>query len=152
MDEHDYVYQLRPLIVPGVVFLILYPMVISGLNFFSKLPILELKVLTGIYVTAMLGILFLWIVGMSKRVQIKDRHIVFRSILGKHIIEPQHIRRVAFYFDGKGREVAQISTKGEVYYVSEFYFPFPELMSDLENFILKYGLRSNLESYAGLID
>lgn len=152
MDEHDYVYQLRPLIIPAVLFLILYPFVIGGVHFFSKLPILELRVLIGIYVTAALGILLLWAIGKSKHVQIKDRQIIFRSLLGKHILEPQDIRRVAFYFDGKGQEVAQIRTEGEFYYVSEFYFPFPELMSDLENFIQKYDLRSNLESYAGLID
>ncbi|KUO76286.1 MAG: hypothetical protein APF81_22495 [Desulfosporosinus sp. BRH_c37] len=151
-DEHDYVYQLRPLIVPAVMFLILYPLVIGGLHFFRKLPSLELRLLIGIYITAALGILFLWVIGKSKHVQIKDRQIVFRSLLGKHILEPQDIRRVAFYFDGKGQEVAQISTKGDFYYVSEFYFPFPELMSDLEIFIQKYDLRSNLESYAGLID
>lgn len=152
MDEHDYVYQLRPLIIPGVVFLLIYPVVIGVLHFFSKLPSLELRVLIGIYVTAAVGILCLWVIGKSKHVQIKDRQIVFRSLLGKHILEPQDIRRVAFYFDGKGQEIAQISTKGDYYYVSEFYFPFPELMSDLENFIQKHDLRSNLESYAGLID
>lgn len=151
MDEHDYVYQLQPLIVPAVLFLILYPLVIGGVHFFSKLPIIELRVLVGIYITAALGIIFLWVIGKSKHVQIKDRQIVFQSLLGKHILEPQDIRRVAFYFDGKGQEVAQIRTEDELYYVSEFYFPFPELMSDLENFIQKYDLRSNLESYAGLI-
>lgn len=150
MDEHDYVYQLRPLIVPAVLFLILYPLVISGVNFFSTLPILELRILIGIYVVAVLGILSLWIIGKSKHVHIKEGQIVFQSILGKHILEPQDIRRVAFYFDQKGQELAQIRTDDELYYVSEFYFPFPELMSDLENFIQKYDLRSNLESYAGL--
>lgn len=151
MDEHDYVYQLRLLIVPGMVFLMLYPLVIGVVHFFSKLPSLELRVLIGTYVTATLGILALWVIGKSKHVQIKDRQIVFQSLLGKRILEPQDIRRVAFYFDGTGKEVAQIRTEDELYYVSEFYFPFPELMSDLENFIQKYDLRSNLESYAGLI-
>lgn len=152
MEEHDYVYRLRPLIVPAVVYLILCPLVIGGVHFFSKLPILELKVLIGIYVTSALGILVLWVIGMSKHVQIKDQQIVFCSLLGKRILKPQDIHRVAFYFDGKGQEVAQIRTKDELYYLSDFYFPFPELMSDLENFIQKHNLRSNLESYAGLID
>jgi len=150
MEEHDYVYQLRPLIVSSVMFLILYPLVVSGVHYFSRLPVLELRVLTGIYLTAMLGILSLWLIGKSQHVQIKDGKIVFHSLLGQHILEPQDIRRVAFYFDGKGQEVAQIRTETKFYYVSEFYFPFPELMSDLEIFIQKYGLRSNLESYAGL--
>ena len=150
MDEHDYVYQLRPLIVPGLVFLILYPLVMGSVHVFSKLPSLELMVLTGIYGTAMLGILALWIIGKSKHIQFMNHQIVFRSLLGEHIIEPKDIRRVAFYFDGNGQEVAQIRTNDNLFYVSEFYFPFPELMSDLENFIKQYDLRSNLASYAGL--
>ena len=150
MEEHDYVYQLKPLIVSSVMFLILYPLVIGGVHYFSQLPVLELKILTGIYLTAVVGILSLWLIGKSQHVQIKDGKIVFHSLLGKHIIEPLDIRRVAFYFDGKGQEVAQIRTESKFYYVSEFYFPFPELMNDLEIFIRQHGLRSNLESYAGL--
>jgi hypothetical protein len=150
MDEHDYVYQLRPLIVPGLVFLLLYPLVMGGIQVYSKLPMVELWVLIGIYVISGLGIIALWVIGKSKHVLIKEQQIVFSSLLGKHILEPKDIRRVAFYFDGKGQEVAQIRANDVFYYVSEFYFPFPELMSDLENFIRQYDLRSNLESHAGL--
>lgn len=149
MDEHDYVYQMKPLMVPAIMFLVLCPLVIGSVHFFSKLPIIELRILLAIYVVATLGIFTLWFIGKSKRVQIQDGQIVFRSILGKHILEPQDIRRIAFYFDRKGQEIAQIRTDDDLYYVSEFYFPFPELMSDLENFIHKNDLRSNLQSYAG---
>jgi len=150
MEEHDYVYQLRPLIIPGLVFLILYPLVMGSVHLFRKLPSLELAVLLGIYITAGLGIIALWVIGKSKHVQIKDQQIVFRSLLGEHILEPKDIRRVAFYFDGKGQEIAQIRTSDKLFYVSEFYFPFPELMSDLENLITQYDLRSNFASIAGL--
>jgi hypothetical protein len=150
MDEHDYVYQLRPLIVPGLVFLIFYPLVMGSVQVYSKLPMVELWVLIGIYVISGLGIVALWVIGKSKHVLIKDQQIVFSSLLGKHILEPKDIRRVAFYFDGKGQEVAQIRANDVFYYVNEFYFPFPELMSDLEDFIRQYDLRSNLESHAGL--
>ncbi len=152
MDGQDYGYQLKPLIVPAVIFLILYPFVIGGIYFFSKLPVIELKILVGIYAAAAVGILILLSVGKSKRVQIKGHQIVFRSLLGKRIIKPQDIQRVVFYFDKKGHEIARIRTKDEIYYLSELYFPFPELMSDLENFIRMYDLRSNLQSNAGLMD
>lgn len=150
MDEHDYVYQLRPLIVPGLMFLIIYPVVMGIVHFFGKLPSMELRVLIGIYAIAGLGILAIWIIGKSKHVQIEDQRIVFHSLLGKQIIEPKDIRRVVFYFDGRGQEVAQIRANNEFYYVSELYFPFPELMSDLESFVQKYDLRSNFKSYTGL--
>ena len=150
MEEHDYVYRLKPLFVPGIAFLILYPLLIGSVHLIRKLPNMEVIVLLGIYGVAGLGILALWIIGKSKHVQIKDSQIVFGSLLGEHTLKPEDIRRVAFYFDGNGREVAQIRTKDVFYYVNELYFPFPELMSDLENFIRQYELRSNLESYAGL--
>ena len=106
--------------------------------------------LVGIYVIAGLGIVALCVIGKSQHVKFRDEQIVFSSLLGEHILEPKDIRRVAFYFDGKGQEVAQIRTSDKFFYVSEFYFPFPELMSDLENFIMEYDLRSNFANYAGL--
>ncbi|MDP4126353.1 MAG: hypothetical protein Q8912_05355 [Bacillota bacterium] len=150
MDEHDYVYRLKPLIVPGIAFLILYPLIFGSIHIFSKLPTIEGIVLIGIYLITGLGIVTLWFIGKTKHVQIKESQIVIGSILGERILEPQDIRRVAFYFDGNGREVAQIRAKEVFYYLNELYFPFPELMSDLENFIRRYNLRSNLERYAGL--
>lgn len=144
MDEQDYVYLMRPLVIPGLVFLMVYPLVIGSVHFFSKLPILELRVLMGIYIVSGLGIITLWVIGKSKRVQINEEQIVFRSLLGKHILKPQDIRRVAFYFDQKGQEIAQIRTSNALFYVTELYFPFPELMSDLEHFIQQYDIRSNL--------
>ncbi|EHQ91382.1 hypothetical protein [Desulfosporosinus youngiae] len=148
MEEHDYVYQLRPLIIPGLVFLILYPLIVGGIHGFSTLPTLELRVLIGIYVISGLGILTLWVVAKSKRIITNGEQIVFHSLLGEHILEPKDIRRVAFYFDDKGQEIAQIRTSEDLYYVSEFYFPFPELMSDLEIFIQQHDIRSNLNRYA----
>ncbi|MDQ7093361.1 hypothetical protein REC12_07140 [Desulfosporosinus sp. PR] len=150
MDEHEYIYQLRPLVIPGLFFLIIYPVVLGCIYLFNKMPGIELKVLAGIYIVSLLGILALWIIGKSKRVLFKNQQIIFRSLLGDRVLEPKDIRRVAFYFDGKGQEIAQIRTGDVYYYMSEFYFPFPELMSDLENFIRQHGLRSNLQNYSGL--
>ncbi|AET70053.1 hypothetical protein Desor_4649 [Desulfosporosinus orientis DSM 765] len=148
MEEHDYVYQLKSLVVPGLVFLILYPLVIGGVHAFSKLPTLELRILIGIYVVSGLGILALWIIGKSKRIVMNGQQIIFSSLLGEHILEPKDIRRVAIYFDDKGQEIAQIRTGKDSFYVSELYFPFPELMSDLEIFIQQYEIRSNIPRYA----
>lgn len=148
MEEHDYIYQLRPLVIPGLVFLILYPLVVGGVHIFSKLPALELKILIGIYVVSGLGILALWVVGRSKRIIIDGQQIIFSSLLGEHILEPKDIRRVAIYFDDHGQEIAQIRTGKDSFYVSDLYFPFPELMSDLEIFIQQHAIRSNIPRYA----
>lgn len=150
MDEHDYVYLIRPLIIPGLLFLILFPVVVGVVHVIRNLPGLELKILIAIYVITGLGIFATWVIGKTKHVQILDHNIVFGSILGKHVLGPEDIRRVAFYFDNKGQEIAQIRSRSKLFYVSECYFPFPELMSDLEKFILRYDIRSNLNSYTGL--
>lgn len=150
MEEHDYVYRLKPLIVPGIAFLILYPLIVGSIHLLKKIPSIEMIVLIGIYVVAGLGVLALWIIGKSKHVLVNESQIVFGSLLGERIISPEDIRRIAFYFDSRGREVAQIRVKDVFYYVNELYFPFPELMSDLEDFIRRYDLRSNMEKYAGL--
>ena len=140
MVEHDYVYRLRPLVVPAVFFLILYPVVVAIVFFLGSFPSLALGVLVGIYVVAALSLIFVLLVGKSERVKISDQHIVFRSLLGTKILKPQSIRRVAFYYDRKGQEVVQIRTDKDYFYLNDFYFPFPELMSDLEEFIHKYDL------------
>ncbi|MCO5388665.1 MAG: hypothetical protein NHB14_26035 [Desulfosporosinus sp.] len=88
---------------------------------------MELRLLIGIYVITGLGIITLWVVGKSKRIIMNGGQIVFSSLLGVHILEPKDIRRVAFYFDDKGQEIAQIRTSQELYYVSEFYFLFQSL-------------------------
>ena len=76
----------------------LYPLVMGSVHLFHKLPSLELGVLVGIYVTAGLGIIALWVIGKSKHVQIKEQQIVFHSLLGEHILEPKDIRRRCLLF------------------------------------------------------
>lgn len=149
MDDHEYRYQLRPLVIPGLSFLIIYPLVLGGIHLFKKFPIPEAWALTAIYLLALIVIVVLWVVGKSKRVSIRDQEIVLRSLLGERVLDAQDIRRVSFYFDRKGQEVAQIRAGELSYYLTEFYFPFPELMTDLEFFIKQHGLRSNLQDATG---
>lgn len=145
-DEHEYVYQLRPLVRPAAVFLILYPFILGAIHLFSKLPAVELRLLIGIYIVTALGIIFLLAVGKSKHVFINEREIVFESLLRTDVLEPQDIRRIAFYYDRKGQEIVQIRTEENDYYLNDYYFPFPELMSDLEEFVKKYKLRYTMKS------
>ena len=144
MEEHDYTYKMGPLILPGLFFLVIYPMVVGAIYLVTRFSRLELQILIFIYGVTAFCILGLWIYAKSKHVRIEDQQIIFKSILGEYSIEPADVRRVVFYWNAKGQEIAQIWTKRKNFYLSEFYFPFPELMSDLEYFIEDHDIRTNL--------
>jgi len=146
MAEHDYDYQLRPLAVPAVAFLIFYPAALWLLDYFGKFPVLEIKILSGIYAVSALILVIILIVIKSTRVRISDQQISFRSLLGTKVLKPQAIRRVAFYYDRSGREMVQIRTEKADYYLNDHYFPFPELMADLEEFVQRHNLRYTLKN------
>ncbi|AHF07533.1 hypothetical protein [Desulfitobacterium metallireducens] len=144
-EEHEYHYQLKPLIFPGILFLIGYPVMILLIVLAFKISILERYILSGLYIATLLGILVLWIYGRSKHLRIDEDRIIFYSLAGEHLLAPEDIRRVALYTSPKGEEVVQIKTShNQLYYISELYFPFPELMSDLEQFVANHAIRSNM--------
>jgi hypothetical protein len=143
MEDHDYIYKLGSLIYPGLIFLILYPLVLGIFNLITVFSRLEFIMLILIYLVTAFSIFGLWIYAKSKRVRIEDQQIIFKSFLGEYILEPADVRRVVFHCDARGQEIAQIWTKRKNFSLSEFYFPFPELMTDLEGFIDKHSIRTN---------
>ncbi|HVJ47777.1 hypothetical protein [Desulfitobacterium sp.] len=144
-EEHEYRYQLRPLILPGTLFLIGYPVITLFLVLALKISALEQYILTGLYVVTTLAIFCLWIYGRSKYLRIEDDSICFYSLSGARELGPEDIRRVVLCTSSKGEEIVQIKTaRNQVYYISELYFPFPELMSDFEQFVKSHSIRSNI--------
>lgn len=144
MEEKGYIHLLRPLVSPGIIFLVVYPLAGVLLYLLLKFPPLEVKTLAILYGIAALGIVFLWVLAKSKRVYILEDKIIFQSFLGEKTVLPSDIRRIVFSWNTKGQEVATIRTHHETFYLSEFYFPFPELMADLEDFIRFNDIRSNI--------
>lgn len=145
-EEHEYQYQLKPLIVPGTVFLIGYLIAITFLVFALKISWLERYILSSIYGVTFLGILGLWIYGRSKGLRIEEDSLHFYSLSGERHLAQEDIRRVTLYTLPKGEEIVQIKTcRNQVYYLSELYFPFPELMSDLEQFVGRHRIHSNID-------
>jgi hypothetical protein len=143
LEDHDYVYRVGTLLYQGLTFLILYPLIVYIIYLATEFSRLELLVLSLIYLIAALGILGVWIYAKSRLVRIEDQQITFKSIMGEYILEPADVRRVVIHWDNKGREFVQVWTKGKSFSLSEYYFPFPELMSDLENFIESHDIRTN---------
>lgn len=149
MEGNEYVYRIRPLVVPGLVFIILYPIVVGSLSYLFNLPELYLRIFSWIYVASTIYLLLTWLTAKSKRVIVEGNIIVFRSIFGRQILEPKDIRKASFYWVSRSEEIVQIKAGRKIYYLSSLYFPFNELLTDLEQFILTHNIRSNLASHYG---
>lgn len=143
MEDQEYFYQLKPLIISGGIYLGSFPILAAVLWFMVKIPATEMMVLLGIYLATALGIAALWIYGRSKSFRVEEDQIVLKSLLGEHALSPMDIRRIALYTTRAGREVVQIKTKKKDFYLTDLYFPFPELMTDLEHFIKVKGIKTN---------
>lgn len=147
MDGHDYVYRMKPLILPGLGYFVIYPLLIGISIYFITLPEIFLRIFSGIYAVSSLIILIIWIIAKSKRVSIDHDIIVFRSLFGKQVIEPKDIRKASFFWTKGNEEIVQIRVGKKTYYLSSLYFPFSELLTDLEEYITKHHIRSNLSSH-----
>lgn len=150
MDGHEYVYRMKPLVVPGLGFLILYPLLAGIISYVFFFPEIYLKVFSGIYAVSALGILVIWLTAKSKRIIFDDNIIIVRSIFSKQILEPKDIRKASFFWTKRNEEIVQIKAGKRIYYLSNLYFPFNELMTDLEQFIIANNIRSNLASHYGM--
>ncbi|WP_425807362.1 hypothetical protein ACHOLT_08890 [Desulfitobacterium sp. Sab5] len=140
-----YHYQFKPLLLPGVLFLIGYPAFTALLILIFKISLLERNILIGLYLVCSLGILALWIYGRSKHLEIEESSLLFCSLSGEQKIGSEEIRRIAVYTSPKGKEIVQIKTySNNDFYISDVYFPFPELMGDLEQFVRSHSIRSNI--------
>jgi len=150
MEGHEYVYRMKPLILPGLGYLVGYPIVAGVISTLFLLPEGYLRIFSGIYLFSAFIILLIWLVAKSKKIIVDGELLVFRSLAGKHVIEPKDIRKVSFFWTKHNEEVVQMRVGKKTYYLSNLYFPFNELMTDIEEFILANHIRSNLSSHYGM--
>lgn len=150
MDVREYAYRMKPLITPGLGYLILYPLIAGVVSFAFNLPEIYLRIFSGIYAGSALLILLIWINAKSRRIIFDDNIIVFRSLFSKRVLEPKDIRKASFFWTQKNEEIVQLRTGKKVYYLSDLYFPFNELLTDLEEFITANNIRSNLATHYGI--
>ncbi|SHN71853.1 hypothetical protein [Desulfitobacterium chlororespirans] len=143
MEEQVYSYQVKPLLIPGGLYLVITPLVLAVLHYGLKIAALEFNVLRVIYLLTALGIAAIWIYGRSKNFRVSDNQLVFASLRGEHSLSPAEIRRIALFTTKQGKEIVQIKTKKQDYYLSDLYFPFPELMTELEQYISENEIRTN---------
>lgn len=149
VEGNEYTYRMKPLVVPGIIYLVLYPLIVGAVCYIFYLPELCVRIFSAIYIVSALGILLIWLIGKSKKVIFEDNVIVFRSLFGQYVLEPGEIRRASFFWTPRKEEVVQIRAGKKVFYLSDLYFPFNELLTDLEQFIMNHNIRSNLSSHYG---
>lgn len=146
MEEQEYFYQLKPLVLPGGIYLLSFPVFAALFWFVVKIPVIELSILFSIYLVTAGGIAALWIYGRNKSFRVEGNHLVWKTLRGEQFITPEEIRRIALFTTRQGKEIVQIKTKYKDFYLTEFYFPFPELMTELEQFIRVNDIRTNFKS------
>lgn len=147
MLENEYIYRMKPLVVPGSLYIILYPLLVGGLSYLLNISDQYIKIFSTIYIISALAILLIWLVAKSKKVMFEDNLIIFRSLAGQYTLEPKDIIKATFFRTPRREEAVQIKSSNKVFYLSNLYFPFNELLTDLEEFISKYNVRSNLANY-----
>ncbi|MGI5902236.1 MAG: hypothetical protein ACOX7U_07155 [Desulfitobacteriia bacterium] len=150
MEVNEYTYRMKPLILPGLGFIILYPLLAGSASYFLSLAREYLILLSAIYVIAVFIIFLVWIVAKSQRILINKDQIIFRSLWGRKIIEPQEIKKASFMWTKNNDEIVFIKTGKKTFCLSNLYFPFNELLTDLEELIITHNIRSNLASHYGL--
>ncbi|MGI6449829.1 MAG: hypothetical protein ACOX3R_05960 [Desulfitobacteriia bacterium] len=150
MQVQEYVYRMKPVIIPGAGYLLVYPLLTGILSFLLNLPEVYVKIFSAIYAVTALMILFIWLTAKSKKIIIDDNIIIFQSLLGKQVLEPKDIRKASFYWTAKSEEIVQLKVGKKTFYLSNLYFPFNELLTDLEQFIIANNIRSNLASHYGM--
>lgn len=148
--QSQYVYRMRPLIIPGLSFIILYPLLIGFISYYLALPDLFVRIFSGIYILALVIIVLIWLTAKTKKIIVDDQNIIFQSLLGKDIIQPKDIRKASFFWTSKDQEIVQLKVGKKIYYLSDLYFPFNDLLTDLEEFIIHHNIRSNLASHYGM--
>lgn len=149
--QSEYIYRLRPLLVPGILFILLYPLFIGPLSFYFFLPGAYVKIFAVIYLATVLSIALLWLNGKSKRVVFKDNKLVLRSLFRNITLKPENISKILFFWTKNQEEVVEIYSGKNKYFLSNLYFPYAELLTDLELFISENDIRNNLTRHHGVI-
>lgn len=149
--QSEYIYRIKPLLVPGILFILLYPLFIGPLSFYFFLPGIYVKFFAVIYLVTVLCIIIFWLNGRSKRVVFKDNKIVLRSLFRNVVLRPENISKVLFFWTNKQEEIVQIYSGKNKYFLSDLYFPYAELLTDLEFFISENDIRNNLTRHHGVL-
>lgn len=150
MERNEYVYRLKPFLLPGIAYLIVYPVAAWILCYLFYFPQSFFWIFLSLYGISFLAIFAIWLQAITTRINFNNNSIVIRSLFRRLVLEPKDIRKASFFWTKRNEEVVQLKTGGKIYYFSDLYFPFNELMTEMEEFITANDVRSNLSSHYGI--
>jgi hypothetical protein len=129
---------------PSVVFLVLYPVILFLLVKFIKIDAFFGQVFSVIYILSLLTLAVILTLAKSQKLQVDgEDQLTFISLLGSETIEPGEILRVTVK-RRRGKEVVWIRTDAKLYLLMDSYFPYNELLGDIEDIVFRYQIRTNL--------
>lgn len=145
MKPRVYKYRFKSLLLTGMIFLTVFPLITGGLIWFFNLsyPIVVYS-LAAIYLCdlAVLGALF--VTAWNKSVVISDNTISFKSQLLSQDYGTMEISEITLLATQQGREFLRIGARKKTYLLDEQYQSWGSLVADLEKFAKNNGISSNL--------
>lgn len=148
MGYNEYTYRMKPVVIPGVIYLVLMPVSLIIANMYFPLKNFILYTLFGIYSLTALMIFVVWAVAGSRKVIFDEHAIVISDIFSKKVFEPATIQRATFFWtSNKKKEIVKIRTREHSAFFSDLYTPYQLLLTDMENYIYTYNIRTNLRTH-----
>ncbi|MDR0435002.1 MAG: hypothetical protein LBH21_08145 [Gracilibacteraceae bacterium] len=147
MQAKVYVFQIRRLLTPALLFLLLYPALLALFCFLSKLPARYGQIFTLIYIVTFIVLVVIIVLAYSQKLLIDEDTLVFSSLLTRETLEPGDIKRITFSRPRRREEIVRIRAGGKTYLLSDFYFPFNELLIDLEEWIRRHQVNTLRANY-----
>ena len=149
MAYYEYTYRMKPVIIPGTLYLILFPICLIVLNIYYPFVSLILFSLFGIYGVTAIVIFFIWAVAGSRKIVFDEHSIVLSDIFSKKVFNPSNIQRATFFWtSNKKKEIIKIRTRDYAVFISDLYVPYQQLLTNMEHYIFTYNIRTNLRNHS----
>jgi len=147
MEGNEYIYRMQPLVLPGAVYLLIYPIILNLAKVVFHIGTPFTTILWVLYGVTALAIVFIWLLARSMRITFDGEKIIIRNMLSTKVFEPATLRRATFFWTNKQGEVVKLRGHKHTFYLSDLYFPFNELMAELEQYLRYYNVRTNLAEH-----
>ncbi|MDR2736573.1 MAG: hypothetical protein LBB49_03305, partial [Gracilibacteraceae bacterium] len=96
MAYNEYTYRMKPVVIPGVLYLILNPACLIALDLYLRFDRLFLVALYGIYGVTAVAIFIIWAIAGSRKIVFDEHSIVLSDLFTKKVFNPNNIQRATF--------------------------------------------------------
>ncbi|MCL1917827.1 MAG: hypothetical protein FWG14_05865 [Peptococcaceae bacterium] len=146
MAYNEYTYRMKPVVIPGIVYLVFFPICLLVANMYFPIVNAALYTLFGIYGVTAVVIFCIWALAGTRRIIVDEHAIIISDMLSRRVFDPGNIQRIKFSRSSdKKKEFVRIRTRGYTALLSDFYTPYDRLLLDIENYIYSYNIRTNLK-------